>query len=388
MDEEKIDEYFINFLRLNLSLAEWVFNDTEENEIVPKELTHDYLLNNFNIDESIYEYYHLPMSNFLSDTEFQKMKSSGFLGKKQTALTPYSNIIYSAYYSRSDLYTKLAGVVYDRNSFLIEGKKIIYLTDLIPYFKEYSKGFKNGFNEFDNTQIKPFLTMLVNEQDYVNKVFEFVTKKIFFSHCWASLQSGFARNLKNDIIKAFENGQKQGYFYKAWSVIFSNNNLFASLFQEHFKNIQSQSIVKQKPEQNRKLITFKNSETIEKIHSELKGYFPNKEAELLKTLQGEQLSEILLFPHNQNKFVEVFRRLKYNGFLLNTDTETRNWICTTFQFVKKGFLEPQPFNDNTVWNNLNKGKGEPTKKERICITDWLPYISPKNLAEAAQKEKI
>ena len=149
-------------------------------------------------------------------------------------------------------------------------------------------------------------------------------------------------------------------------------------------------IVKQNPELPGKQITFKNSETIEKLHTELKGYFPNKEAELLKALQGEQLTEILLFPHNQNKFVEVFRRLKYNGFLLNTDTETKTWICSNFQFKKKGFLKPQPFNQNTVWNNLNKGKGEPTKKERICFenVDWLPYKSPKQIVEEAQKEKL
>lgn len=148
------------------------------------------------------------------------------------------------------------------------------------------------------------------------------------------------------------------------------------------------SNTKQKPEPNEKLITFKNSETIEKIHSELKGYFPNKEAELLKAFKGEQLGEILLFPHNQNKFVEVFRRLKYNGFLLNTDTETKNWICTTFQFVKKGFAEPQPFNESSVWDNLNKGKGEPTKKERICITEWLPYKSPLQLTRETENEKL
>lgn len=153
-------------------------------------------------------------------------------------------------------------------------------------------------------------------------------------------------------------------------------------------NLPPQPIVKQKPELNGKLITFKNYETIEKIHSELKGYFPNKEAELLKALQGEQLSEILLFPHNQNKFVEVFRRLKYNGFLLNTDTETKYWICATFQFVKKGFAEPQPFNESSVWDNLNKGKGEPARKERICITEWLPYKSPLQLTRETENEKL
>jgi len=149
-----------------------------------------------------------------------------------------------------------------------------------------------------------------------------------------------------------------------------------------------QPIAKQKPEPNRKSITFKNSETIKKIHSELKGYFPNKENELLKVLQGEQLSEMLLFPHNQNKFVEVFRRLKYNGFLLNNDTEIRDWICKTFLFVKKGYAEPQPFKESSVWDILNKGKGEPGRKERICIAEWLPYKNPSQLKKEAENEKL
>jgi len=155
-----------------------------------------------------------------------------------------------------------------------------------------------------------------------------------------------------------------------------------------FNSLPPQPIAKQKPQLNGKLITFKNSETIEKIHTELKGYFPKKETELLKALKGEQLTEILLFPHNQNKFVEVFRRLKYNGFLLNSDTETKDWICATFQFSKKGFTEPQPFKENTVWDNLNKGRGEPKKKERICITGWLPYKSPLQLTREAENEQL
>lgn len=158
--------------------------------------------------------------------------------------------------------------------------------------------------------------------------------------------------------------------------------------EDRFNSLPPQPIAKQKPQLNGKLITFKNSETIEKIHTELKGYFPKKETELLKALKGEQLTEILLFPHNQNKFVEVFRRLKYNGFLLNSDTETKDWICATFQFSKKGFTEPQPFKENTVWDNLNKGRGEPKKKERICITGWLPYKSPLQLTREAENEQL
>ena len=143
-----------------------------------------------------------------------------------------------------------------------------------------------------------------------------------------------------------------------------------------------------KPELTNKQITFKNTGIIDDLHTELKGFFPNKQAELLKALQGDQLTEMLFFPHNQNKFVEVFRRLKYNGFLLNSDTETKDWICSTFQFKKKGYPEPQPFNSSSVWDNLNKGKGEPTKKERICISDWLPYKSPLQLKREAEKEKL
>jgi len=192
------------------------------------------------------------------------------------------------------------------------------------------------------------------------------------------LKQGYVNSSKDE-------EQRYRKILKEW---FADEKRFIDEVTPIVKALPPQPIVKQKPELNGKLITFKNSETIDKIHSELKGYFPNKEAELLKALQGEQLGEILLFPHNQNKFVEVFRRLKYNGFLLNTDTETKNWICTTFQFVKKGFAEPQPFNESSVWDNLNKGKGEPTKKERICITDWLPYKNPLQLTRETENEKL
>jgi hypothetical protein len=192
------------------------------------------------------------------------------------------------------------------------------------------------------------------------------------------LKQGYVNSSKDE-------EQRYRKILKEW---FADEKRFIDEVTPIVKELPPQPIVKQKPEPNGKLITFKNSETIEKIHSELKGYFPNKEVELLKALQGEQLSELLLFPHNQNKFVEVFRRLKYNGFLLNTDTETKNWICTNFQFVKKGFAEPQPFNESSVWDNLNKGKGEPTKKERICITEWLPYKSPLQLTRETENEKL
>lgn len=242
MKKQEINEAFINELRLDLGTTNWIFDNTEPVEIVPEVLMHSYLLRNFIIDESIYKYYHLPTSNLLSDIEFQKMKDTKFCGEKETALQPYSNIIYGAYYSRSDLVWKLSGIAFMQKPNIIEGKEIKYFTDLIPYFKEYAKGFANGFNEFDNTQIKPFLTMLAEKQDYVNKVFEYITKYLLFKHSWVSGESGFATNQNKEIVNAFENGQQQGYFYRAWSIVFSNNNLFAPLFREHLKELPSQPI--------------------------------------------------------------------------------------------------------------------------------------------------
>lgn len=160
------------------------------------------------------------------------------------------------------------------------------------------------------------------------------------------------------------------------------------LSKSHIDQCPPQRIAKKKAEFSERLISFNSPDTISTLYSALKGCFPDKEMELLKALQGEQLAERLVFPYNQNRLVEVFRRLKYNGYLLDTDTETRDWICSTFLFIKKGVSEPQQFNKNTVWSNLNKGKGEPPKKARICIADWLPYKSPLQLGREKESEKL
>lgn len=147
---------------------------------------------------------------------------------------------------------------------------------------------------------------------------------------------------------------------------------------------------KQKPELNEALISFSSTEIIESLHNELKGYFQGKEPELKQALQGKKLQEFLLFPHNQNKFVEVFKRLKYNSFLLSTPKETKDWICSTFtyQYQKGNKKEVRNFNLSTVHDILTKDKGEPTKKERICIVNWLPYKSYLTRQREDEKESI
>ena len=184
----------------------------------------------------------------------------------------------------------------------------------------------------------------------------------FQPHCPYSLMLNIVESTKSEILKYFPELEAE--------------------------NSQPQQTEKPKPEPNDALITFSNPEIIDNLHNELKGYFQAKESELKKALQGKQLKELLLFPHNQNKFVEVFKRLKYNGFLLSTPKETKDWICSifTYQYKKGSKKEVRKFNTSTVHDILTKDKGEPTKNERICIVDWLPYKSRLTRQREADKE--
>lgn len=130
-----------------------------------------------------------------------------------------------------------------------------------------------------------------------------------------------------------------------------------------------------KPEINETLILFNSAEVIEKIYDELKGCFKGNEAELKRALKGEQLETKILFPNNQNKFVEVFSRLKYNNYLVSTPKLINEWIRLNFSYQsqKGGRIEVREFNKNTIHDILTKCKGEPTINERICVPDWLPY---------------
>ncbi len=365
---ELINKHFIDYLRLNFGTTNWIFDKTEQSEIVPKELTHDYLLSNFDIDDSIYKYYHLPTSNLLSDSEFQKMKDTGFVGNKETALHPYSNIVYGAYYSRSDLVWKLTGV--SHRQMFIDGKAIKYFADLIPYLKEYAKGFQDGFNEFDNTQINLYLTPFPDKQDYVNKVFEY----LLFKHGWANLRTGFTTNQNNEIVNAFENGQQQGYFYRAWSTVFSSNNLFAPLFQEYFKTLPPQQSEKQEEEQ-------KENELYEKIRYHLGfllGNCPRKGRQILNQNDFDKLIKwTTLFYENNFEVPEIaepIQTVNTNDYytqlsflylfdeLRKSDFHTqRTRAKTLFNLWESSFVDYKGYSEKNFWRVNQKNKDEVKK---------------------------
>jgi hypothetical protein len=272
MDFRKIDKNFIREIRLTPPIMNYSIFKIDTKEIVPKELTHRYLKENYKIDEKILEYYYAPTQFLNNDIEYNKIIGNDTITTKTDLLEPYSVIIGNAYYSRTDLLTKLKTLISSNYDLICGNKKVEYLSDLLPYFKEYSKGFEHGFKEFDNDQVKLFLTMFPEKNDYLNKVFDFVTKRIFPKHDWVNITRGFKmksnfETSKYIITGGFEDGKTQGYFYRAWSIIFSSNNLFVPLFKDFLQSkINSQQVTPQPQGRETVMLpVLKHSDAIEKL---------------------------------------------------------------------------------------------------------------------------
>lgn len=100
-------------------------------------------------------------------------------------------------------------------------------------------------------------------------------------------------------------------------------------------------------------------------------------------LQGQTVNQKLVFIGNQNQLVEVFRRLSYNGFLHESWSSVRDWLCGHFAYLSKtGIVD---LSRNSVWDILSKAKGEPTGRSRICIFDWLPYRTQMALRRSSRE---
>jgi hypothetical protein len=110
-------------------------------------------------------------------------------------------------------------------------------------------------------------------------------------------------------------------------------------------------------------------------------FSPSDRPDLKALLLGHPVDHKLVFDGNQNRLVEVFRRLSYNGFLHESWTSLRDWLCRHFSYRgKEGVAD---LSMNSVWDILSKAKGEPTGKSRICAFNWLSYKTQASLKRTA-----
>ena len=230
-----IDDSFIKDLRVNSHYTEFNIDGKNYNSIVPEQLSHDYLIQNFEIDELILDFYYSATRDLINIEEFQEKLETGYLGKIDRTLVPYPFMIFGAYFIRSSMIFRLNGLIGYNKGATLKGKTISYFSDLAPYFSEYASGFKEGFNSFKEKCIDPFLVGFDDTKDSIDKVFEYLTRRKLLGTSWIGNVKGFHMNGNKEILEAFEDGVQQGYLYKAWSIVFSGAKFFKPLFVSYFK---------------------------------------------------------------------------------------------------------------------------------------------------------
>ena len=122
-------------------------------------------------------------------------------------------------------------------------------------------------------------------------------------------------------------------------------------------------------------------EKIDLLYQNLKVYFSESEhGELLHLLEGGSIKKKLVFQFNANRFVELFRRIHYNGLISENLAALKKWILNNFRFKNEASGEVRDFNVNSTHATLYGSAGaQPRKKQRILTLDWLPIKSPSQL---------
>ncbi|TXD84935.1 hypothetical protein ESY86_04355 [Subsaximicrobium wynnwilliamsii] len=214
-------------------------NSVETINIVPDVLTHHHLLMYRSIDEAIKQSYIAQNKSLLYKEEWQKLSKNSNYSIYGQAISPFPFVIEGAYHSRISLWTKINSLLHPFEKHTLEGNhNLNSLLDLKPYFKKYAEGFNEGFNDFEKDLITPLLLNLgsPDRESYANEVFKFITTDRSSSPTVTS-GKGFLFTINSDIQfeigNGYQDGVFEGYHYRAWSIIFSKNELFTPIFKKY-----------------------------------------------------------------------------------------------------------------------------------------------------------
>jgi len=231
MIDHKINIELLNFFNEAFSGMNF-FNDWAEiPEIVPTDKTHEELLRNYTINPEIYKYYNR-VNLFEPFTEQQKHIYAPLPKHNHNLkVTPYNLKICNAYYYRPDFLFKLGSIFYD-NPIYSYGKEIKTLLDLKPYYLEYAKGFNEGYTNFEEQKINFVDPAFTDKADRLKMIFDFITARpTTKKHYWGKLTFDQRKFTDKEILNAYEDGLLQGYYYKAWTIVFTQNDFFTPLFK-------------------------------------------------------------------------------------------------------------------------------------------------------------
>lgn len=300
-----IDRDFAEWIRTDCFTVYNFKIDVNSEIIVPLDKTHDFLMKEYMISGNIRAHYYSRCHKMFPSNQDDSLRKSDYKGDKGMALRPYFINIDGAYYDRCEFLTSVNILIGEDDSKL-NGKSVKHLQDLLPFFKNYAAGFKEGYNNFENDKIKKYLPMLADKNDVTNKVFDYLTKEIFIYHGWSNKVTGLMSyqftkdNNSREICGGFKSGLRNGYYYKAWEIVFSNKELFQPLFENNKKSIIQENL--------ESLITHAKSK---KLVILIKEQYKNIKGKRLKLLLIT-LQELKLLPEEQ--IAAKFHRCCKNEF--------------------------------------------------------------------------
>lgn len=278
---------------------------------IKKEFTHEFLLNNNQIDDAIKKYYEIPIY-----TIREQYKT---LDYSWSPLLPYSFIFNGIRINVSDLILFLQSIVIKINrgtqEFKCNDRIINCFEDLVPYFIDYGEGFKQGYNTFETEISSMLIPNFSDKNDFINKVFEFlINNKHSNRRIWKSIQGYQFDFLNSSIIGGYNNGLIEGYFYKAWSIVFSNNHLFTDLFKS--LSIENDNTITRPPNSSNELHVNIFCENGFKVWEFLFENFNIKESS-----------------RSDVKF--IYEEMKKDKLIFNTVSQVHflDWIYTTYGLV-------------------------------------------------------
>ena len=235
MKETFINNTFLETIRTYRTTFTWTSEGVDD--IVFEGLTHQHLLRTNIIDKTIIDYYISYTIDLLTPSEVENLPRDYHSKIFSLALAPFPFVILGAYHSRFNLYFKVKSLIKYNNKIELHGsKKFNNFFDLKAYFSEYAIGFKDGLNDFEDDKIIPYLLKFEtnSKEAYITKVFEFLTKNGMEAPRTTS-KKGFSLFSKDklEIVDAYQDGLLEGYIYRAWNIIFSNNELFTPIFKKY-----------------------------------------------------------------------------------------------------------------------------------------------------------
>ncbi|SDF26462.1 hypothetical protein [Cellulophaga baltica] len=237
MKEVLINDFLLTVFKT--SKGTYIFDDWGGAEdIVCGALNHTHLLQKSIVDIIITDYYVEGTISLITPKQFFDLPKDYRPFIFSHNLAPFPYIISGAPHSRYNLIKKIESLIKpDHEIYLYGNKNLLTFHDLKPYFDEYAVGFKDGFKDFIADQIEPYLLKLENDNriEFANRVFKFITNDLS-EKPRATSKTGFdfaPHNKGVEIGNIYQDGLLEGYLYRAWSIIFSENELFLPIFKKY-----------------------------------------------------------------------------------------------------------------------------------------------------------